>query len=404
MKRNNKRKPMAMAILAALGIASYANAQYYTLTDLGPIDGPQCNARNLDDSGRVAGVSTVASSNYHAAVWNGSVIDLGTLGTDTQSIAHAINNNGDATGVSYNYGDLQPHAFLWQAGTLTPLGNFSPHDISDGGIIVGHRTYFNGEQLWVDRACRWSSGMLEDLPSLGGRSSQAAAIAGNGDVAGQAFLADNKTVRACLWRNGAAYDLGTLAGTGVARSAGMDVNINGQVVGWSETPGGMSHACLFNVNPSGQVMTRTNLGAFNGSASIAFGINDDGTIVGASDYRGFVWENGVLSDLNDLIPPGQGWKITRATAINSQGAIAADGMKFGFTHAVLLTPTPCVKGDLNADGSIDGRDVQTMSQVLVNGGNAWEQCAGDMDPAHDGLVTLDDVPYFVQCLLGGPCN
>lgn len=393
-----------LTMTASLIFVGAATADYYVVTDLGAIEGPQSNAKNLDDSGRVVGVSTVASTDFHAAVWNGSVNDVGTIGADTQSIAYGINNAGDVAGVSYNYGDLQSHAFLWQSGVLTSLGDFSPHDINDAGVIAGHRTFFNAEKIWVDRACRWTNGLLEDLGSLGGRSSQAAAINTEGDIAGQAFLADNMTVRACLWLNGNAHDLGTLAGTATARSAGMDLNSNGQVVGWSDAASGPSHACLFQVNASGQVTSRTDLGALAGSASIAFGINDAGTIVGASDYRGFVWEAGVLDDLNDLILPGQGWTITRATAINSQGDIAADAMLDGFTHAVLLTRTACLKGDVNADGIIDALDIQAMSRVLINGGTSQEVCAGDMAPGYDGLVTIEDITVFVQCLLGGPCN
>ncbi|MCA9255817.1 MAG: hypothetical protein KDA33_09275, partial [Phycisphaerales bacterium] len=123
--------------------ASVARAQFYTVTDLGTVSGPLSNAKGLNNDGQVAGVSIVASSNFHAAIWDGGAVDLGTIGADTQSIAYAINDAGATVGVSYNYGDLQPHAFLWQAGVLTSLGQFSPHDINNAGVIVGHQVLFN---------------------------------------------------------------------------------------------------------------------------------------------------------------------------------------------------------------------------------------------------------------------
>lgn len=390
--------------LAVCLAGTVVNAQYYSVTDLGTVSGPLSNAKGLDSAGRVAGVSIVASNNFHAAIWDGAPVDLGTIDVDTQSIAYAINDAGAVVGVSYNYGDLQPHAFMWQAGSLTPLGQFSPRDVNGDGVIVGHRTLFNAQSLWVEQACRWTGGSLVDQNSLGGYSSQAFAINATGEIAGESQLPDNMTVRACLWLAGTPHDLGTLAAMPTSKSAASDLNGAGQVVGWSDTAGGPIHACLFEVNASGQVTARMDLGALSGSSSVAMGINEAGVIVGASDYRGFVWESGVMTDLNDMIPPGEGWKITRAVAINDNGVIAADGDLLGFTHAVLLTPNLCLKGDVNADGNINALDIQAMVGTILNGGTTWELCAGDLGTPHDGAVTGDDIAAFVQCLLGGPCS
>ncbi|MCB9852668.1 MAG: DUF3466 family protein [Phycisphaerales bacterium] len=394
----------SVAAIAVCLAATVADAQYYSVTDLGTISGPLSNAKGLDNAGRVAGVSIVASNNFHAAIWDGAPVDLGTIDVDTQSIAYAISDSGAVVGVSYNYGDLQPHAFMWQSGVLTPLGQFSPHDINDSGVIVGHRTLFNAQSLWVEQACRWTGGALVDLSSLGGYSSQALAINADGAIAGESQLADNMTVRACLWLAGTPHNLGALSASATAKSAASDLNGAGQIVGWSETAGGPIHACLFEVDVNGLVVSRVDLGALSGSSSIAMGINESGVVVGASDYRGFVWDAGVMTDLNDLIPPGEGWKITRAVAINDSGVIAADGDLLGFTHAVLLTPNLCLKGDVNADGAINALDIQAMVGTILNGGSAWELCAGDLGLPHDGAVTGDDIGAFVQCLLGGPCN
>jgi RHS repeat-associated protein len=65
-------------------------------------------------------------------------------------------------------------------------------------------------------------------------------------------------------------------------------------------------------------------------------------------------------------------------------------------------PGPCVRGDVNGDGRIDGRDAQTFINVLLGQDtNAVHICAADIDVS--GGVNLTDAPLFVECLLAGGC-
>lgn len=397
-------KKYALAATLILLTNASLNAQYYVLTDLGPISGPLGYSKFVNEKGVAVGQSMLSDGNFHATLWNGGTVDLGTLGVDTQSIAFSLNDSGTVVGVSYNYGDLQPHAFRWQSGSLSPLGDFSPHYVDAAGVIVGHRTIYNAANLWVDQACRWTGGSFEDLGTLGGNSSDAMSQNSSGVAVGQSFLANNQTVRACAWVGGAPHDLGTIAGTTSARSAAMGINDVNQVVGWSEVAGGQNHACLFQLDASGNVLQRTDLGYLANGSSTAFDVNNSGVVVGSSDYRGFVWQSGIMRELSTLIPPNQGWTITRATSINNSGVIAADGVLLGFTHAVLLTPVECIKADMNDDMQINGRDLQLFVDVLLFGGTAQQTCAGDLAAGFDGQVTVDDINGFVQCLLGGVCG
>ena len=52
----------------------------------------------------------------------------------------------------------------------------------------------------------------------------------------------------------------------------------------------------------------------------------------------FLWQNGETRDLNDLLPAGSGWRLTRANGINSHGQIVGHGTIDGQTRAFLLTP------------------------------------------------------------------
>jgi len=72
-------------------------------------------------------------------------------------------------------------------------------------------------------------------------------------------------------------DLGTLGGTG---SVAYAVNDAGQVVGYSQTATGDTHAFLY----SGGIMM--DLGTFGGRTSYAFGINKLGQVTGVADFPG----------------------------------------------------------------------------------------------------------------------
>jgi len=136
-----------------------------------------------------------------------------------------------------------------------------------------------------------------DLGTLSeGRSAQATAINGNGQVVG---WSDNPA-RAFLWENGVMIDLGTLGGY----SRPTDINNDGQVVGLSTVDGSETwHPFLW----SDGVMSDLQPGAPNFNPSLWPRVNNSGQViwsgypVGVSDTRDrphpFLWSNGVLTDL-----------------------------------------------------------------------------------------------------------
>jgi len=110
------------------------------------------------------------------------------------------------------------------------------------------------------------------------------------------------------------------------------------------------------------------LGTLGGNSSLANGINDSGKVVGSSylsDGRlhAFLYDETAtpkMQDLNDLIPADSGWTINEATAINSDGKIAAYGVKYAqgysYANAVVLTPA-----------TTDTYEVQDLATLLSGG-------------------------------------
>lgn len=84
------------------------------------------------------------------------------------------------------------------------------------------------------------------------------------------------------------------------------------------------------------------LGTLGATSTLAEAINQSGDVVGtsttASGSRAFLYKNGVMQDLNQLVPPDSGWELLDATAINDRGQIAGTGRIGGTIHAFLVTP------------------------------------------------------------------
>jgi probable HAF family extracellular repeat protein len=78
--------------------------------------------------------------------------------------------------------------------------------------------------------------------------------------------------------------------------------------------------------------------------SAALSINDTGDVVGVSldanfDLHPYIWQNGVMTNLNSLIPTNSPLSLLLACSINSSGEIAGLAVtSSGELHAYLATP------------------------------------------------------------------
>ncbi|MEO8892558.1 MAG: hypothetical protein ABI417_13660, partial [Coleofasciculaceae cyanobacterium] len=87
----------------------------------------------------------------------------------------------------------------------------------------------------------------------------------------------------------------------------------------------------------------TDLGNLGGISSRAYGINTAGTVVGSSSINSdvthaFIWRNGKMRDLNNLLPADSGWELNQAVSINNKGQIVGTGTFNGQSRGFLATP------------------------------------------------------------------
>ena len=101
-------------------------------TDLGTLGGTGhgfgIRAENLNNPGQVIGYSDLAGdANFHAFLWTRQtgMQDLGTVGTDVDSIAIGINDAGDVVGASID-ANFNPRAFLRVGQSLIDLNQLIP--------------------------------------------------------------------------------------------------------------------------------------------------------------------------------------------------------------------------------------------------------------------------------------
>jgi probable HAF family extracellular repeat protein len=354
--------------LAAQGQPQKADKTHYTIQDLGTLGGTFSWAYAINNRGTVAGYAFLAGDTArHAFLWRkGVMTDLGTLGGPNSSEIYVINEKDEVPGAAETstpdpFGDdfcawgtyLTCAPFLWAGGVMTQFptlggNNGEASSVNNRGQVVGlveNTTPDNcGFKKFQMRPVIWRHGQIKELPLLSGDTIGTAwGINDPGQVVGTSESC--AIPRAVLWEKGNVRDLGGLGGT---YSFANGINNQGQVFGGSYlTNNTTNHAFLWEKHRG-----MKDLGTVPGDfSSIAWGMDNKGRVVGNScdesgNCRAFLWQDGVMTDLNTLISPDSPWFLVEADWINSRGEIvgAAFNATTGELHAFLATPKGCGKG------------------------------------------------------------
>ena len=371
----------AMALFAALAVPVQLAAQsqpehheqtHYRVVNLGvPLGGTSSGAAAINNLGWVAGASNLTGdATEHAELWlYGYALDLGTLGGPNSAVLWpGLNAWGEVVGISdtsatdplgetWSCGFFLPAShtghtcvgFVWQWGQMISLPTLGGNNgfatsVNNLGQVVGwaenttHDPTCAYPQVLQFEAVVWgpSPGQIRQLPNYPGDPDGAATgINDKGQVVGISGICQNavgelSAEHALLWQNGTVTNLSNLGG--VAWNTPMAINNRGQIVGFSDLTGDDNgqnpnfHAFLWIQNGGIE-----DLGTLPGDTiSEALGINEQGQVVGVSygagftNPRAFVWQDGVMADLNTLIPPNFPLYLQVAQEINDFGEIVGE--------------------------------------------------------------------------------
>jgi len=378
MSRRNAAHPSRghRAALEALEPRRLLSA--YSVVDLGTLGGALSWAFDLNDGNQVVGYSTdpagrdraflFSDANGNGAADPGEMVNLGVLAGDAASYAYGVNDAGGVVGASRTAplgADGDDRAVRFNPGAApTNLGlgaggnayGSAAADLNDASQVVG------GVLSGFDYLpfVRSAAGTVTTFtgPAPYNLSGEARAINDAGFVVG--------------YSGGAAGDSGFIrspSGTptpvGFANPAqpynyAWDVNDDKQVVGEGFNGAGDYRAFLW------QGGAATDLGTLPGmGSSEAYGVNNAGGVVGRAEppegvqasTRAFLYRDGMMHDLNDLIPAESGYFVADARAINDRGAIAAVAFTpAGAIHAVLLLPAGATAHVFYNNSAFDGQD------------------------------------------------
>ena len=287
--------------------------------DLGTFGGPLSYSASISERDEVVGFALNSTpdsfdlgtlcqnfpmpTQMHAFIWRDGIMrDLGTLG-GTDSCALFVNQRGQAAGVSFtdtivntNTGRPTIHPFVWDGKEMVDLGTLGgtiavASAINDRGQVAGAST-LPGDLAWD--VFTWERGRLTDQGNLGGNFIEVVGFNEVGEVVGRALLPDQVTYHAFLVKEGVMMDLGTQGGNPC--SYAVQINLKEQIVGYSDDCGG-------------------------------------------NNSRAFLWEKGLMTDLNAFVPSGSGVTLTQGISINDRGEITTQGViPNGDQRGFLLTP------------------------------------------------------------------
>ncbi|MBU1086932.1 MAG: hypothetical protein KKD05_05365, partial [Candidatus Omnitrophica bacterium] len=279
-----------------------------------------------------------------------------------------INNNGQIVGSLYSM------PALWENGEVNVLSYEQgiACGINDSGQIAGTL----GISAVSEKAFLWENGALTQLPTDGSDyNCYAIDINEQGQVYGGVLLEDQLWGSVGYWENNvfifvkapdyippslsspASYkyyraritnDIGDIIGNSIVLPAIFgptgDIWIFGdnlppvpKIDGWYPV-----YLPISDINDNKQIVGDGFISQGNGYVLLDFSAesnNNFDVVVGSLNGHAAIYENGIIENLNDLIPSNSGWILDSARAINDKGQIVCYGTLNGTSKVCLLTPS-----------------------------------------------------------------
>jgi probable HAF family extracellular repeat protein len=220
--------------------AHAARWKHGSITDLGALPGNNNSAAgSINSRGWATGQSQTSTIDpiigipeYRGVLWKeGQIIDLGTLGSGTESLGIYVNDAGQVIGFSTINSEPDPvgflgfptHTFIWQNGRKLDIGTLGGDDTFPGsscnhppeGMVWGNST--TSTMLNSDTGLPtldpflWDHGKMTDLGTLGGTFGFAQCANNRRQIIGQSSLAKSPIActdgrltgcHAFLWEDG----------------------------------------------------------------------------------------------------------------------------------------------------------------------------------------------------------
>jgi probable HAF family extracellular repeat protein len=427
--------PVAALLAAALAQPQLAqhvgigSAPAYEVRYLPGLGGNHSRGNSINDDGWIAGYSQlIGNTHRHATLWLGDTpIDLGALGSKNKpknsNVAWPVKNtNGLIVGISQTdapdpWGEnwscsafFVPATstghrclgFAWENGKMRPLPTLGgTHGFAAAannlGQIVGwaentvrDTATCTPPQIFQFRAVVWGPGEdeIRELPVLGDDSSSAAtAINDRGQIVGISGACDDAIGSATaahmvLWDGDTVTEIPNLGGD--EWNTPTAINERGDVAGFSDHPGDViTEAFLW--TPEGGLRALEFL-YDDHTLSEAFGMNEGRQIVGLScgaECRAFLWQDGAMLDLNELIAPDDGVLLTHAMDINDDGVITGRALIKATGERVTFVATPT--GSPIALGATTGAKRARPATVSLTA-EALREILHPLGPRHDRLT------------------
>jgi probable HAF family extracellular repeat protein len=377
------RIPLSITLtLIGCGLLAASQEKFeYKIIDLPSLGGTNSRANSVNNRDWFTGYSNLTGDqNRHATLWrDNKLTDLGTLGGPNSDVPFSVKSNTlisgiaqtatpDPLGEAWSSAAFYPGAtgtgyinlgFVWEDGKMRALPTLGGNNgfaagANSCGLVVGwaettehDSTCVPPQQLqFLPVVYGKGPNEIRALPLVPGDTSGAAvSINERGQVVGISGICDQAVGRytarhALLWdKNGKkTIDLGNLGAP--YWNTPTNINQRGDVVGFAGAPndpdGNFLQAFIWTKERG-----MKGLGFLPGDVhSEAYGLNERRQVVGLScdangNCRAFIWQNGVMRDLNDFKPANYTKTLEQARDINDEGEIAgraldANGVRTAF--------------------------------------------------------------------------